>query len=143
MADGHLYRKGQSGNPGGRPRAAALAIAKKFRVATDDGDEVRQFVIDVMRGKLRGVDDAKSRRWACDVVLDRGWGKPQQFIEITNGEGAPKVDYSVLTDDELAELERITAKLELSAAQVEPGQVEPGSGGPISGGSGVGGSAIH
>ena len=117
------FRPGQSGNRGGRPKAAE-SLAKQIREATAvdgiEGKELVDFVVSVKRGE--GPDDMKdaaSRRWATTTLLERGWGKPQEHIELTTGESAPKVDYSVLTDEELEVLERITAKLEHAAAPLE------------------------
>lgn len=79
-ATGNLkpFRKGQSGNPGGRPKlpeeinAAARAHTKKA-IST---------LVDV-------VQDAKApasaRVSAAQAILDRGWGRAQQQVDITAG----------------------------------------------------------
>jgi Family of unknown function (DUF5681) len=69
------WKKGQSGNPGGRPKAirevtelarqqTPLALAALTRIATS--------------GKSESACVA-----AATALLDRGWGKPAQTIEAT------------------------------------------------------------
>jgi hypothetical protein len=59
-----VFKPGQSGNPGGRPKG----IAAKAREHTDRAVEV---LVEGMED-----DDHKVRIAAAREVLDRGWGKP-------------------------------------------------------------------
>jgi HEAT repeat protein len=66
------FKRGQSGNPGGRPRMAVdvreLARAHtKAALAT---------LVDCMKN-----EDGAVRVAAARVILDRGWGRPIQSIE--------------------------------------------------------------
>ena len=124
MSTDTKFRPGQSGNPKGRPRAAAQ-LARMIREHTEDGAELVRRVLAIARGEDRAAEDAKSIRWALDWLADRTFGKPQQTIEVVGGEQAAAPDYSVLTDEEAAWYERITAKLMLTLGP----RIEESSGG--------------
>lgn len=109
-----------SPNPGGRPKAAQK-FAKLFHDQTQNGAELVRIILEIARGKHETCDDAKSIRWALQIAAAYGFGRPQQHVELTTGDGPLRVDYSVLSDVELEQLEAITAKLQLAAASVEAG----------------------
>ncbi len=70
---GRPFKKGQSGNPGGRPKAIA---------------EVRDLAREKTKKAIEGLasiaDDTKAppaaRVAAYNSLLDRGWGRPAQTI---------------------------------------------------------------
>jgi uncharacterized protein DUF5681 len=86
------FRKGQSGNPGGRPKADAQVkeLARAHTTAAV--------------GALVKALKAKSERTrvaAAEALLDRGWGKPAQEIQHSGEIGRSRA-LCDLTDDELA-----------------------------------------
>jgi hypothetical protein len=114
------FKPGQSGNLSGRPKGAAH-LAKLIRDATEQGAELVRRILAVARGEDEKLGDPQSVRWAHDWLADRAFGRPQQSIEVTTGDGPPVVDYSVLTTEEAEWYERITAKLMLACARPQDG----------------------
>jgi len=73
------WKKGQSGNPGGRPKEAQ-EVKELARLHTEAA--VRRLVF-WMKSK-----NPKASVAACTALLDRAWGKPAQTAEIGKGMGA-------------------------------------------------------
>lgn len=73
------FVKGQSGNPGGRPKA----IAEVRALAQEQGAMAIERLARIARGK-----DPKAAVAACRELLDRGFGKSTQPID-GDGEGGP------------------------------------------------------
>lgn len=131
------FQPGKSGHPGGR-KPGALKLAAMLAKETRDGREIVEFVLGVLRGKTveepAKVDENgkvvtpekikrwsdKSRHWAADWASDRLWGKAKQVIELDGGPSAPVANYDALSDEDLANLERIMTKAVSSAAQKPP-----------------------
>ena len=80
MKIGKPFRKGQSGNPGGRPKV----VAEVKELAREHTAEAIETLVSIM-------NDAKSapaaRVSAANSLLDRGYGKPPQHV---TGEGGPQ-----------------------------------------------------
>ena len=79
----HLFKPGQSGNPGGRP----LGLASQIREKTNNGAELVDFMLSV----LRGLKDKKQKDQleACNWLADRGFGKVIQDIGLSGPDGGP------------------------------------------------------
>jgi hypothetical protein len=82
------WSKGESGNPGGRPRGFVTEIRRQ----TKNGFELVSFALRVLRNEEAEMRD---RAWACTYLTDRGFGKPTQAVEL---EGPAMIPASVLDD---------------------------------------------
>jgi hypothetical protein len=69
------FAPGQSGNPGGRPKA----LKGVEELARGHTAEAIRTLAEVMRSKRA---PALARVTASNSLLDRGWGKPKQMQEI-------------------------------------------------------------
>lgn len=80
---GKPFEKGQSGNPGGRPKGQTTIL----ELARTHAPEAIETLVKLMR---TGTD--ASQVAACDKILDRAYGKPAQHstvdASVTNHEAA-------------------------------------------------------
>lgn len=67
------FPPGVSGNPGGRPKG----VAKTVRERTNEGEDL----VEVLLGIVASGSD-RDKISAAQILLDRGWGKAQQLIDI-------------------------------------------------------------
>jgi hypothetical protein len=70
------WKPGQSGNPGGRPRVAAEVRA----LARDHGHAAIERLVRLMYSKNESVAVR-----ACEALLDRGYGRTVQGVELSAG----------------------------------------------------------
>jgi Family of unknown function (DUF5681) len=73
MTIGKPFQKGQSGNPGGRPRE----IAEVKVLARSHMPAAIEVLVSIMKN-VKASDAARVS--AATALLDRGYGKPQQHI---------------------------------------------------------------
>lgn len=95
---GRPFTKGQSGNPGGRPKGI---VARVKELIGEDGQDMLSILDGIARGTTTiTVMDAegkpveigpsfKDRRECAAALLDRGFGRPTTKIE--GGDGGPVV----------------------------------------------------
>lgn len=107
-APGRPFKKGKSGNPGGRP-----AVAKEFR------EKCREFMETEGWVKLFSLaqKEGKEQRYALELVCAYAYGRPRQGVELTGEDGGPiqsgqqhQIDLSSLSVEELKVLEHIVTK---------------------------------
>jgi len=130
------YKKGQSGNPNGRPKKLVSAVIADLKaegyeeVTASQVKEAYQLFIGLSRVKVVEIanDENQSMLFirvaraildnkGFDVIekmLDRAHGKATNKTEVTGAGGTPLIQFDLdkLSLDELRELERLTNKLE-------------------------------
>lgn len=72
------FKKGQSGNPGGRP-----AVLKDIR------DLARVHTSEALAALVAALARPGERVAAASALLDRGYGKPAQALELAGKDGGP------------------------------------------------------
>jgi Family of unknown function (DUF5681) len=102
---GRPFAKGQSGNPGGRPKELRDVI----ELARSHGPEAIKTLADIMNNDQ---SPPAARVGAATAILDRGYGKPPQTI-----------DANVNVPDQLSDDEQ---RALLSALDDESGDPESG-----------------
>ena len=121
------WKKGQSGNPKGRPPA------------TPEEREVRDLARQKSLGALERLDQIGKGKGAPAVraneaILARAFGHPRQDVAVEHGghvatTSTTRLDLKGCTDDELATLARIAARTARTPGDPEPGG-DPGGAGP-------------
>lgn len=81
------FKPGQSGNPGGRPKKTEEQV-KLEEMCRERTPEALQTILEIMGEG----ENERNRLAAAQYVLDRGWGKPKQDMEVTGKDGAPLLE---------------------------------------------------
>lgn len=76
------FVKGKSGNPEGR-RVRSEDEKKLIAAAREYTEEAVSVIVRVLRKSRSNKDRLK----AAEMLLDRGWGKPRQEVNLTDDEG--------------------------------------------------------
>lgn len=98
-----VFRKGQSGNPGGR----AKVRLPDGRTITDLAREHTQEAIETLVAVMRDVSaPAAARVAAADKIISRGWGQAPQTITLLD-EPPPAPDLSSLSNEQLEAIETL------------------------------------
>jgi hypothetical protein len=101
------FQRGQSGNPGGRPR-----MPEKLRLALE---ALSEKAVERL-GALLDHHSGAIRLRAAERILDRAWGRPAIAVDI--GE-LPETSVSRMST---AALERLVAEIEKVATKQVPGE---------------------
>jgi len=106
------WKIGQSGNPGGRPTG--------FAVMRDLARQKTEKAIETLESVMNGENTPPNARVAAAVaLLDRGWGRPSQAMELSASEKenqSSSWDLSKLTDKELDQLTQLAEKATVNGA---------------------------
>lgn len=102
---GKPFAKGKSGNPSGRPKLPE-DVKHVRELARQYTNQAVNALVDVMGNSTSD----SARVSAANVLLDRGWGKPEQ--PLTGMDGGPietqsRIDASGLTTEQLRALASI------------------------------------
>ena len=103
------FQPGQSGNPGGRPKVYQAVSEYIRQLAGPDAkcyvDKLHQIAVDPHR-------DTRSRINALEILLDRGYGRAPQEIQLSGSVAALDPARLVrLTDAELEQAADLVSKL--------------------------------
>ncbi len=97
------FIKGKSGNPGGRPKA----VLEVTELAREHSAAAIATLAKIM------LDDAAppaARVAAANSILDRGFGRPAQAVQVTGKDDGP-VQIQHAADAFIAEMERIRQRM--------------------------------
>jgi hypothetical protein len=133
------FKPGSSGNPGGRPKKPQTIEAR--RIVADVKALARECAPEAIWTLKTIMLDVKAppaaRIGAATAILDRGFGKPTQAVDVEVA-----LDFSRFTNDELDEYERLLQKIALLPgpdnldAENDDARPESPAGGPHSVGRG-------
>lgn len=84
------FKPGQSGNPKGAPRRVNTAALQ----ARKHVDEAIKTLVDLMRSEKEEM-----RHKGAIGLLERGFGKPTEFVELTGEDGGPIITAPISPSD--------------------------------------------
>jgi hypothetical protein len=103
------FRKGQSGNPSGRP----VYRLPDGRTLTDLAREYTEEAVEALVDVMREGDSDAARVAAAKQILDRGWGQAPQTIAVQPVE-AP-LDLSEMNNEQIEAIRTLRALAPLDA----------------------------
>jgi hypothetical protein len=74
------FEKGESGNPGGRPKE----VAEVRGLAKQHGPAAIEKLVELM-----GSINERTAVAACEAILNRGYGRPTGSVSVSGEEGGP------------------------------------------------------
>lgn len=99
------WRKGQSGNPGGRPKSAGFP--ERVRQATRNGEDLIEIALEIMNDEAAGKT---IRLDALKWLADRGWGRAVALVALESRPPEERPAFDRLTLQEQLELEALMVK---------------------------------
>jgi hypothetical protein len=99
------WKPGESGNPTGRPKGG-IGLASYIREHTLDGRELADFLLGVMRGDSNPFCKMTDRLKACEMLIDRAFGKISGPTGERVKEIKPVLDLDKLTTQEVYAIEQ-------------------------------------
>jgi hypothetical protein len=105
-----LWKKGQSGNPGGRVRGIERVVREEIASLVEtitDPETKRQAILDGWQRMARKLFDLaiEGSVPAAKLLLERAFGYPKQTMDMTvAGSALDRSDVAKLSDEELIEL---------------------------------------
>lgn len=109
-----------SPNPGGRPKG----LASYIREQTMDGRELADFLMAVVRGGERAFCKMSDRLYACEMLMNRAFGKVEGPPADMDGKLKPLLDLDKLNEQELQFLENVRLGLVAISDRVRSAEVK-------------------
>lgn len=107
--------------PRNHTAGAVFSLMARVRKATRDGEDIIPVLKDALKHKNYAI-----KLKACEILLERGWGKAMQPVLVDAGSGV--LDLTKLTNEELDALSKLIAKIagndEPKIIDVPPGEVK-------------------
>jgi hypothetical protein len=93
---GRPFKPGQSGNPGGKIRTPETrkALMDMRQLARGYSEEALGKLVQLMRGVVKVGRKSipvpiHTQGWAAAEIINRGWGRAPQGLEVTGANGGP------------------------------------------------------
>ena len=75
------WRKGESGNPSGKPIKHSKDLARKILFSTQNGEMLVKRLVALAQGEIEGARPSDQIR-AIELLMERAFGKATQVIEV-------------------------------------------------------------
>lgn len=127
----YSFKPGQSGNPLGG-KLPAHTLAAYVRSKTGEGQAIIDFLLAVIAGTDDKFKKVADKLFAAKLLLERGWGQPQQVIQFTQDPNSkPVFDLSKLSDEKFQSAKKLLEILSEAVAEPEkaenPSPDQPGT----------------